>query len=109
MTIQSSLLDFLHEIGINKKDVKFQNKQKIAYILCPNHSEKTPSMRITPGINFYCFGCGSSGSGKKDFFQVSGPPPYYFDTLIFDNHTSDEIEDIPFWPVFIKQVFFIII
>ena len=70
MSTQTALLDFLDGLGIKREAVVFKRNGKVAYINCLFHSEKTPSMRIVPGLKYYCFGCGKSGNCKDDLQKM---------------------------------------
>lgn len=48
---------------VSRYTTKIVKKGERYFACCPFHSEKTPSMSITPSRNmFHCFGCGESGT-----------------------------------------------
>lgn len=71
MSIQTALSDVLNDLGIKREEVIFRRNGRIAYIKCPIHSERTASMRITPDLSYYCFGCGSSGNFRNQPREIS--------------------------------------
>lgn len=63
-----SLLDYISETY----DVRRINDDSWA-ISCPLHTDKTPSLKITPSVNmFHCFSCGFSGTILQWMTKVEG-------------------------------------
>lgn len=95
MSVQKALLDFLNDLGIKKEEVVFKRKGKIAYINCPFHYEKTPSMRIVPGLSYYCFGCGADGNCRDDLQEMLEMRRRYLLSSSLETVHTDA-DDIPF-------------
>jgi len=47
---------------LNKEGIELRRTGKYFWVLCPLHSEKTPSFKVDPEKQtFYCFGCNTHG------------------------------------------------
>lgn len=68
MTQSVDLLEYISE----NYDVHRINDDSYA-ISCPLHTDKTPSLKITPSLNmFHCFSCGFSGTILQWMVKVEG-------------------------------------
>jgi len=52
--------------------LNIQNTGRRITMLCPFHSERTPSCIIYPDGGYKCFGCGRHGRNPIDFLMHTG-------------------------------------
>jgi hypothetical protein len=76
----------------------YYNQKGQAYINCPFHREKTPSLWVTLENNFHCFGCGKSGTHRQLGSAIKNPPRLNYIPYISPINSDEMLdnEDIPF-------------
>ncbi len=62
-------LNRLRDVSIHSV-LGFTNDGRRVDILCPFHSERTPSCYIYADNSYYCFGCGENGQNALDFIMA---------------------------------------
>jgi len=74
----------------SKTSIGWKTKRGDFYLLCPFHSEKTPSCLVNTRKykNFICYGCGRCG-GMRELTKKLGVDRRYFDGMIAQKYALE--------------------